>query len=116
MMLLTPGKHQNLLHSFIALLPVENSRRNFLKNVGIGSLSATLVPATAFDSHAEGRTTSERSSVNAARTFNGPYTGEYLNRFAFPLGGIGAGMYCIEGSGAFSHMSVRHKPDVFKEP
>jgi uncharacterized protein (DUF608 family) len=44
------------------------------------------------------------------------YTGEYTEHIAFPLGGIGAGMFCIEGRGAISHMSVRNHPDVFNEP
>jgi uncharacterized protein (DUF608 family) len=35
---------------------------------------------------------------------------------AFPVGGIGAGMICFEGSGAISHVSVRNHPDVFNEP
>lgn len=48
--------------------------------------------------------------------FNGPYTGEYLNRVAFPLGGIGAGMICLDGNGAFSHLSLRHAADVFNTP
>ncbi|HLO58485.1 MAG TPA: GH116 family glycosyl hydrolase [Bacteroidales bacterium] len=48
--------------------------------------------------------------------FNGTYTGEYLNRIAFPLGGIGAGMICLDGNGAFSSVSVRNKPDVNKTP
>jgi hypothetical protein len=43
-------------------------------------------------------------------------TGDYLNRIAFPIGGLGAGMFCMEGTGAFSHMSVRHKPEIFHEP
>ena len=46
-------------------------------------------------------------------TYNGPYTEDYLNRIAFPMGGIGAGMICLEGTGALSHVSLRHKPDVF---
>ena len=50
------------------------------------------------------------------REFNGIYEGEYLNRVAFPIGGMGAGMFCIEGSGAISHMSVRNRPQVFNEP
>jgi len=25
-------------------------------------------------------------------------------------------MICLEGTGAFSHVSVRHQPDVFNEP
>jgi uncharacterized protein (DUF608 family) len=50
------------------------------------------------------------------RAFNGPYTGANLNRVAFPIGGIGAGMYCLEGTGAISHMSVRHQMEFFHEP
>jgi uncharacterized protein (DUF608 family) len=48
--------------------------------------------------------------------FNTAFTGDRLNRIAFPMGGIGAGMICLEGTGAISHVSVRHKPDVFNEP
>ena len=44
------------------------------------------------------------------------YTGDYLDRVAFPLGGMGAGMICLEGTGALSHVSIRNKPDVFNEP
>ena len=49
-------------------------------------------------------------------TFGVPYAGERLNRIAFPLGGLGAGMVCLEGTGAFSHVSLRHQPDVFNSP
>ena len=50
------------------------------------------------------------------RNFNEVYEGEYLNRLAFPIGGIGAGMICLEGCGAISHVSVRNYPDVYNEP
>lgn len=50
------------------------------------------------------------------RSFNGTYGKEYLNRVAFPIGGIGAGMFCLEGTGAISHVSLRHHPDVMNEP
>ena len=50
------------------------------------------------------------------REYNGEYFGPYLNRVAFPLGGMGAGMVCLEGTGAISHVSVRNKPDVYREP
>lgn len=43
-------------------------------------------------------------------------TGEYLNRVAFPMGGIGSGMICLEGTGALSHVSLRHRPDIYHEP
>ena len=48
--------------------------------------------------------------------FNTVYTGSRLDHIAFPLGGIGAGMVCVEGSGAMSHVSLRHTPDVHHEP
>lgn len=44
------------------------------------------------------------------------YRGENCNRIAFPMGGIGAGMVCLEGTGSLSHVSLRHKPEVFNEP
>ncbi|MFP4027387.1 MAG: GH116 family glycosyl hydrolase [Candidatus Brocadiia bacterium] len=44
------------------------------------------------------------------------YEGERLNRVAFPMGGIGAGMICLEGTGGLSHVSVRHEPEIFNEP
>ncbi len=46
----------------------------------------------------------------------GWYQGASLNRVAFPMGGIGAGMLCLEGTGALSHVSVRNRPDVFNGP
>jgi len=61
-------------------------------------------------SHEQGETGMSRHA------YNDPYTGSQLNRVAFPLGGIGAGMVCIEGTGAFSHMSVRNKIDFFNTP
>lgn len=48
--------------------------------------------------------------------YNGEYSGQRLNRVAFPMGGMGAGMICLEGSGALSHVSLRNRPEVFNEP
>lgn len=56
------------------------------------------------------------SAQTNTHPFNGPYKGEYLQRVAFPIGGIGAGMFCLEGTGAISHFSVRNTPDMFHEP
>ena len=47
------------------------------------------------------------------RAYNGSYTAEHLDHIAFPLGGIGAGMICLEGVGALSHVSIRGQPNVF---
>lgn len=48
--------------------------------------------------------------------YNSTYRGRNLERIAFPLGGIGAGMFCIEGGGGFSNFSLRHRPAVFNDP
>jgi uncharacterized protein (DUF608 family) len=58
----------------------------------------------------------EKVTKPAGHSFNDYYSGEFLNRIAFPIGGIGAGMFCLEGTGAISHMSVRNSPDVYNEP
>ncbi len=60
--------------------------------------------------------TSAPAADEPARPFNGPYSGKYLSRVAFPIGGMGAGMFCLEGNGAISHMSVRHRMEFFHEP
>ncbi len=60
--------------------------------------------------------TTDKTSNSGRHSYNGSYTGEHLSRIAFPVGGLGAGMFCIEGTGYFSHMSVRNHPDLFNEP
>jgi len=57
-----------------------------------------------------------KNQFSSERKFNSVYEGENLNRLAFPIGGIGAGMFCLEGTGAISHVSVRNHPEVYKEP
>ncbi|MCM8789124.1 MAG: GH116 family glycosyl-hydrolase [Candidatus Omnitrophica bacterium] len=42
------------------------------------------------------------------------YTGKNLDFISFPMGGIGAGMMCLDGTGSFSHISLKHKPDLKK--
>jgi uncharacterized protein (DUF608 family) len=54
--------------------------------------------------------------VSAQHVPNGAYTGENLNRVAFPIGGMGAGMFCLEGTGAISHLSVQNLMGFFNEP
>ena len=40
------------------------------------------------------------------------YTGQNLDLISFPLGGIGAGMICVERNGSFGSVSVRNAPNV----
>ena len=99
----------------------KTGRRSFLKNIGVGGVSAAMLPATILTQNAMGEPIlHEAKSVGkgkkAGRGYNGIYTDEFLRRVAFPIGGLGTGMFCIEGTGAISHMSLRSKPDVFNEP
>ena len=57
-----------------------------------------------------------RYTSRQARPYSGPYQGEYLAQIAFPLGGFGAGMVCMDGTGCLSHVSLRHQPEIFNEP
>ncbi len=59
---------------------------------------------------------SQVSPAATGRTYNGLYTGDFLNRVAFPIGGIGAGMVCLDGTGSLSHVSVRNAMDFFNAP
>src|SRR3954463_15423231 len=102
-----------------------NKRRSFLKNVALGSVGAAVAPTSLIQAREAEGTGVEKEKTESAndpaktsqkRKYNSPYKNEYLNRVAFPIGGIGAGMFCIEGTGAISHMSVRNKPDIFNEP
>ena len=88
-------------------------RREFLQLSGVGAMATRAgLPA-----QPEQKLPAAKAKGEAAgRAYNGPYVGEHLSRVAFPLGGLGAGMLCIEGTGALSHVSLRNKPDVFNEP
>ncbi|MCB9850612.1 MAG: hypothetical protein H6817_07895 [Phycisphaerales bacterium] len=56
------------------------------------------------------------SEPTGEHTYNGTYSGRQLDRIAFPIGGIGAGMVCLTGTGALTHVSVRNRMDFFNEP
>jgi uncharacterized protein (DUF608 family) len=96
-------------------------RRSFLKKISVGGVGATMLPAGLLEQevNAESIQTDKlytSKSKKSGRDYNGIYKDEFLKRVAFPIGGLGAGMFCLEGVGAISHMSVRNKPDVFNEP
>ena len=102
-----------------------NKRRAFLKNITLGSVGAAVAPTSLLQAketedfqveNNKTETVNNPVKTSQKRKYNAPYKDEYLNRVAFPIGGIGAGMFCLEGTGAISHMSVRNKPDIFNEP
>lgn len=56
------------------------------------------------------------ASPTLGRDSGHTYTGPELDHIAYPIGGLGSGMFCIEGTGAISHLSMHHVPDLFHEP
>ncbi len=99
----------------------KSDRRYFLKKVGVGGALA-FMPSSILkltdDKQVEedGSFNDGKTKDSPKRAYNSHYTGEYLNRVAFPIGGLGAGMICLEGTGAISHVSVRNQPELFNEP
>lgn len=95
--------------------PTKFDRRDFLTGsmragVGVGLLQASDC-ATSHISQSK-----ESGFVNAVehvtRAFGGVYDSPFTDQIAFPLGGMGAGMMCLEGSGALSKFSLRHRPEL----
>jgi len=91
------------------------NRRDFLRAgiqvagvAGVGSKASLLTAAEPI----------EIASLKPASHSGGStkYEDENLSRVAYPLGGIGAGMICLDGSGALSNVSIRNRPDLFNEP
>jgi uncharacterized protein (DUF608 family) len=99
----------------------KSNRRSFLKKVGAVGATAAAVPVTFAEvtedkKHLSKELYSPKQQQENKRAYNEAYYGAYNNRIAFPIGGMGTGMFCMEGTGAISHMSIRHKPDLFSEP
>ncbi len=98
----------------------KSDRRSFLKHIGVSGTAAAFFPADILKEREAQRPTDDKQefydNTRSTRKYNGAYTKEYLNRVAFPMGGMGAGMICMEGTGGLSHVSIKNKPDVFNEP
>lgn len=78
----------------------KQNRRKFIRDIGIGGLVTTTAPAVLLAKDRANETASHQdatSNPGKGRNYQGPYTGSHLNRIAFPIGGIGAGMFCLEG-------------------
>jgi len=98
----------------------KNSRRSFLRQLTVSGLAVSAMPEQLVFKKEEKRTETETSGIKeqdlSKRSYNGEYKTAHLNRIGFPIGGMGAGMFCIEGVGALSHLSIRNKPQLFNEP
>lgn len=91
-------------------------RREFLKLSAVTAGAVGSLGAGGASRVEQSGARRESGVPRAQRDYNGRYTGEFLNQVAWPMGGIGAGMICLEGTGALSHVSLRHHPDIFNEP
>ena len=79
-----------------------SGRRSFLKQIGVTG-TAALFPGAIINAETvqdPANSNNANEPIAAKRKYNGEYTNEFLNRVAFPMGGIGAGMICMEGTGA----------------
>ena len=93
------------------------NRRDFLKTgievasvAGVGSKTALVAAAKT-----SGTVSTSGNPVSPTGRLI-KFEDENLSRVAYPLGGIGAGMICLEGTGALSNVSIRNRPDLFNEP
>jgi uncharacterized protein (DUF608 family) len=98
------------------------SRREFLVAGSTAALAAT-VPATASDAHPDSRVTpaateslpfspSELLQPGQQRTFSG----DRATEVAIPIGGLGAGCICINGSGGMQDFSIHTHPETTALP
>lgn len=96
----------------------KSNRRSFLKHIGVSGTAAAFFPTDLLNKTEEGEVVKSNGNYYqpVLRKYNDVYTGEYLNRIAFPMGGFGTGMICMEGTGALSHVSIKNLPDIYNEP
>jgi hypothetical protein len=88
------------------------ARREFVRT-SIGTLGALAAAASVTRGASAPAAGPETPAVRGP---DSTYSGEHLDQIAFPMGGMGAGMICLEGSGALTNVSVRHQPQVQNEP
>ena len=84
-------------------MKTKTGRRSFLKKIGISGIAVAAAPVTLIQAGTLSKNSNETVSIknqSEKRIYNGAYRDEYLSRVAFPIGGIGAGMFCLEGTGA----------------
>lgn len=92
------------------------NRRDFLKaGVQVVGVAGVASNVNLLAAEPGGTVSPSRNPVSPAAGST-RFENETLSRVAYPLGGIGAGMICLEGTGALSNVSLRNRPDLFNEP
>ena len=91
------------------------TRRGFITNTALAGIG-TLGAANLLNSCTTENTGTGTIKETGHHEYNNYYSGRHLDRIAFPIGGLGAGMFCLEGTGGISHMSIHNHPEVFNEP
>lgn len=92
-----------------------NKRREFLKQVTLSSIGAALLPLN-LKAGSNPKQNQDIKPLFNRITGKTIFNKEHLQHIAFPIGGLGAGMFCLEGYGALSHFSIRNHPEIFNEP
>ena len=108
------GLNQTLFHIFIDM---PDQTINLIKKSEMNSMiKCILITAVILSMISVSCGKQKKINKKNYHDYNEYYSGKYLDRIAFPIGGIGAGMFCIEGTGSISNMSVRNRPEVYNEP
>lgn len=99
-------------------MDIQNKRRHFLKQIALGGLGTAILPWTvqAQEKKLPELPDSRIESSNRRKGVLKTFMDKTLDHVAFPIGGLGAGMFCLEGTGAISHVSVRNHPEMYNEP
>jgi uncharacterized protein (DUF608 family) len=96
----------------------EWGRRDFMRLSALAGGALSLGQATDVVAARQGNvdTTQPCGTPSESHSFNGTYQDTRLSQIAFPMGGMGAGMICLEGAGALSKFSLRNRPNLASEP
>jgi uncharacterized protein (DUF608 family) len=89
------------------------ARREFVRS-SVGTLGA--IAAGSSLSRAADPVPQAPAAPPAPRGPDTTFTGEQLEQIAFPMGGFGAGMICLEGAGALTNVSIRDRPVLQNQP
>jgi len=89
------------------------ARREFVRS-SVGTLGAIAAGASLARAAEPAAPSAAPSAV--PRGPDTAFTGDQLDQIAFPMGGLGAGMMCLEGGGGLTNVSIRDRPMLQNQP